>query len=86
MTHGTQEGKRERKRKREDWRGWGVDKKKREKQRQEEREQDREAKVFVNTEHESLPSLFEVCTLLFLSYTPKDIPVFLQPDEIVTLS
>ena len=57
-----------------------------ERQRQEEREQDREAKVFVNTEHESLPSLFEVCTLLFLSYTPKDIPVFLQPVETANLS
>jgi len=38
LTHGTQEGKRERKRKREDWRGWGVDKKRREKNRDRKKE------------------------------------------------
>ena len=63
-----------------------MDKGRREKDRDRKKEQDREAQVSVNTTQESLPSLFEVCTLLFLSYTPKDIPVILQPHEIVNLS
>lgn len=67
-------------------RGRGVDKGRREKDGDRKKEQDREAQVSVNTGQESLPSLFEVCTLLFLSYQPKDIPVILQPDETVNLS
>ena len=84
LTHGTQKEKRERKR--EDWRGWAVDKERREKDRDRKRESRTEKPRFLWTRHESLPSLFEVCTLLFLSHTPKDIPVFLQLDETVSLS